>query len=108
MFVKLHIQAFNCRLLQKNSIRKKPESAPFFGYTKRFLKKTALFFKKSLTNHYTRAIINIVETGCSSVWLERYLGVVEAVGSSPVTPTNLKKLMNILFVSFFICIYRKK
>ena len=27
-------------------------------------------------------------SGCSSVWLERYLGVVEAVGSSPVTQTK--------------------
>ena len=26
-------------------------------------------------------------TGRSSVWLERYLGVVEAAGSSPVAPT---------------------
>ena len=90
MFVKLHIQAFNCRLLQKIPIWKKPESAPFFRLYKKIFEKIALFFKKSLTNYYTRAIINIVETGCSSVWLERYLGVVEAVGSSPVTPTNLK------------------
>ena len=33
-------------------------------------------------------------SGCSSVWLERYLGVVEAVGSSPVTPTNRNNLSN--------------
>lgn len=38
-------------------------------------------------------IIN-VDTGCSSVWLERYLGVVEAVGSSPVTPTKRNNLSN--------------
>ena len=39
-------------------------------------------------------------SGCSSVWLERYLGVVEAVGSSPVTPT--KHLQSFLCRCFFI------
>ena len=43
-------------------------------------------------------------SGCSSVWLERYLGVVEAVGSSPVTPT--KHLQSFLCRCFFI--YKKR
>lgn len=32
-------------------------------------------------------------SGRSSVWLERYLGVVEAAGSSPVAPTKIAQVL---------------
>ncbi len=33
------------------------------------------------------APVSILGSGCSSVWLERYLGVVEVASSNLVTPT---------------------
>ncbi len=55
-------------------------------------------------------------SGCSSVWLERYLGVVEAVGSSPVTPTRRANLSNDLirqlrgssFIHVFLKLHYRK
>lgn len=38
------------------------------------------------------APVSILGSGCSSVWLERYLGVVEVASSNLVTPTNLKSI----------------
>ena len=35
-------------------------------------------------------------SGCGAVWLARYLGVVEAVGSNPATPT--KRILRIIVV----------
>ena len=36
-------------------------------------------------------------SGCSSVWLERYLGVVEVASSNLVTPTNSCLLNSLYF-----------
>ena len=37
-------------------------------------------------------LLMIVGSGCSSVWLERYLGVVEVASSNLVTPTIFSKI----------------
>lgn len=57
-------------------------------------KKSEIFFKKPLTKRFMGGIINIVDCGGYKKRLgvaqlvARYLGVVEAVGSSPVTQTR--------------------
>lgn len=44
-------------------------------------------FGKSLRQRYI-VLYNNQATGCGAVWLARLLGVQEAAGSSPVSPTT--------------------
>ena len=56
-----------------------------------------------LTFNINICIMTYVDsTGCGSVWLERHLREVEAAGSNPVTPINLKDTVGLEVLRYFL------